>query len=167
MQNTPDPPEQSADYEVGLAETVEERAAIFALRMVVFVEEQAVPPDEELDSYDLFATHFLVRLTDSSLSEEEGIIGTARLVDRGGGVGKVGRVAVRRDHRGRGIGARLMRFIEETARAGGFCRLVLDAQRSAIPFYAKLGYLAEGDVFLDAGIEHRCMGKDLLPSPSP
>jgi predicted GNAT family N-acyltransferase len=167
MQTIPGLPEQSADYEVGLAETVEERAAIFALRMVVFVEEQAVPSDEELDTYDLFATHFLVRLTDSSLSEEKAVIGTARLVDKGEGIGKVGRVAVRQDHRGKGVGARLMRFIEETARSAGFRRLVLDAQCSAIPFYAKLGYRAEGDIFLDAGIEHSFMVKDLPPPPSP
>ena len=166
MQPVPENTGPNMAFEIGLAMSPEEREAVFALRMAVFVAEQAVPAEEELDTYDLFATHFLARLLNPALRREERIIGTARLVDKGDGVGKVGRVAVRRDHRGKGVGVRLMRFIEETSRAQGFRRLVLDAQLYAIPFYEKLGYTAEGGVFLDANIEHRFMVKDLLSPPS-
>jgi predicted GNAT family N-acyltransferase len=147
----------SVNVTAGLVTTPEEREAVFALRMVVFVEEQQVPPEEELDAYDVTATHFLAR------TETGEIIGTARLVDKSEGVGKVGRVAVRQDWRGYGIGALLMREVERHAREVGFQKLALDAQCYAIPFYEKLGYTAEGDIFLDAGIEHRFMSKACNP----
>lgn len=145
----------SAAVRAGLVTTSEEREAIFALRMIVFVEEQNVPPEEELDAYDVTATHFLA-------STEQGeIIGTARLLDKGEGTGKVGRVAVLKEWRGKSIGALLMNEVERHARGSGYRRLILDAQCYAIPFYAKLGYIAEGDIFLDANIEHRFMTKIL------
>jgi predicted GNAT family N-acyltransferase len=109
------------------------------------------------------ATHFLVRANPGLFDNPTGIIGTARLVDKDNGVGKVGRVAIAPEQRGKGVGALLMQFVEQTAREQGFSRLVLDAQIDAIPFYEKLGYLAEGDIFLDAGIEHRFMSKSLPP----
>ncbi len=151
------------EYRAALVATPEERAAVFAIRMVVFVEEQGVPPEEELDALDVVATHFLVRHMALPVGDPTDIVATARLVDKGGGVGKVGRVAVLRAHRGKGVGALLMRFIEETARAQGFHRLVLDAQLQAIPFYEQLGYVAEGEIFLDANIEHRFMQKTIAP----
>lgn len=152
---------ENADYLATLVTTQEERAAVFAVRMVVFVEEQAVPPEEELDALDVTATHFLARLKKPSPDEPLGIVGAARLVDKGGGTGKIGRVAVLQEHRGRGAGALLMRVAEAAARAQDMTRVVLDAQCQAIPFYERLGYTAEGDIFLDAGIEHRLMWKDL------
>ncbi len=148
-------------YEAALVRTSEERAAVFAVRMIVFVEEQAVPPEEELDALDLTALHFLARRADLPPDDPESVVAAARLLDKGGGVGKVGRVAVLGAHRGRGVGSLLMRFIEETARAQGFTRLSLDAQCQAIPFYERLGYGAEGEIFLDANIEHRRMHKSL------
>jgi predicted GNAT family N-acyltransferase len=148
-------PTPSSEYQAALVATAEERAAVFAIRMIVFVEEQAVPPEEELDALDLTALHFLVRTT-AAPSE---IVATARLIAKGADVGKVGRVAVLREHRGRGVGLLLMRFIEATARARSLHRLVLDAQCQVIPFYERLGYVAEGEVFLDANIEHRFMQK--------
>lgn len=130
-------------------QTPDELHQCFAVRVAVFVEEQHVPPEEELDDLDATATHFL--------AETDGhIIGTARLLDKGGGVCKIGRVAVLPDHRGCGIGRRLMRF----AIADAFERyetIVLDAQVPVIPFYERLGFVAEGPVFLDAGIDHRRM----------
>ena len=145
----------SAAVRAGLVTTTEEREAIFALRMIVFVEEQNVPPEEELDAYDITAAHFLA-------STEQGeIIGTARLLDKGEGTGKIGRVAVLKAWRGRGTGALLMNAVERHARELGYRRLILDAQCYAIPFYAKLGYIVEGGIFLDANIEHRFMTKTL------
>ena len=146
-------------YEAAPVTNFAEREAVFAVRMTVFVEEQAVPPEEELDAYDVAAMHFLARLAADTTSS--GIVGTARLVDKGHGTGKVGRVAVLREHRGQGVGALLMRHIEQAARASGFTELILEAQCHALPFYEKLGYVAEGDIFLDCNIEHRLMRKSL------
>lgn len=150
-----------SNIEIGIAETAEEKAALFGLRMTVFVEEQLVPEDEEIDAYDFLATHFYARALPDPADYPEGIIGAARLVEKGDGVGKVGRVAIAQEYRGRGIGAQLMQFIAQTAQEMGFRRLILDAQCSAITFYEKLGYTAEGDIFLDANIEHRFMFQDL------
>jgi predicted GNAT family N-acyltransferase len=131
------------------AQSNADREGCYAARMEVFVEEQGVPPWEEVDSDDETALHFI--------AEDEGrIIGTARLVDKGSGVGKIGRVAVKQAYRGRGIGRDLMWYVM----AAGFRRfhtLILDAQLYVIPFYENLGFEAEGGVFLDAGIEHRRM----------
>jgi predicted GNAT family N-acyltransferase len=131
------------------AVTGEDRDRCYLIRMEVFVEEQKVPPWEEMDHFDEEATHYL--------AEENGkAVGTARLVDKGDGVGKIGRVAVLRGARGTGVGRDLMRCILDEAGVQ-FHSYVLDAQVQVIPFYERLGFVAEGDVFLDAGIEHRRM----------
>jgi len=150
------------EYQAALVGGEAERSAVFAIRLQVFVVEQNVPPAEEWDEFDLTATHFLVRRLRLSASPvPEDIIGTARLIDMGKQIGKVGRVAILPEHRGRGAGSCLMYFVEGTARSHGFSRLALDAQCLAIPFYARLGYVAHGPVFLDADIEHRHMTKTL------
>ncbi len=150
-----------SNIDIGLAESADERAAAFALRMLVFVEEQLVPPEEELDAYDLTAEHFVVRIPCASGTGPAAIVGTARLVDRGCGVGKIGRVAIHADFRGLGLGAQLMRVMHAYANSRGYRRLILEAQCYAIPFYEKFGYVADGEVFLDANIEHRHMSLGL------
>ena len=151
---------------VGVVQTAEERDAAFALRLLVFVEEQRVPVEEELDAYDVVATHFMAQDCRSATPGAADIVATARLVDKGGGLGKIGRVAVHAEHRGRGIGAELMRYIHVYAYEQGFRRLWLEAQCNAIPFYEKLGYIAEGEIFLDANIEHRHMRRPLASHPA-
>jgi len=119
------------------------------IRWKVFVEEQAVPPWEEIDEFDEDAEHFAVAVDDVP-------VGTARIVDKGGGVGKIGRVAVLSEHRGNGFGQALMEHVIDR----GFQRfhtLILDAQMQVIPFYERLGFTAEGEIFLDCDIEHRLM----------
>jgi predicted GNAT family N-acyltransferase len=153
--------------EIGQVETDDERSSVFSLRILVFVNEQLVPIEEELDGYDVTATHFLVRVRTSTHDRRWLIIATARLVDKGDGVGKVGRVAVMAEYRGLGFGACLMRFIENHARVRGYRRLELEAQRHDIPFYEKLGYIAEGRIFLDANIEHRYMSLRLTRKSAP
>jgi predicted GNAT family N-acyltransferase len=125
--------------------------------MVVFVDEQKVPPWEEMDEFDETADHFAVIVNGS-------IVGTARIVDKGGKVGKIGRVAVLREHRGKGLGRELMESVLTSAR-GRFGELTLDAQLGVIPFYESLGFTAEGNTFIDAGIEHRRMRLALSTSP--
>lgn len=152
-------PDTPLYYSAGPVLNAAEREAVFAIRMTVFVEEQGVPPEEELDAYDVTAKHFLVRIANDPAPS--GIVGTARLLDKGHGTGKIGRVAVLREHRGKGLGALMMQRVEQEARASGYTELILEAQCYAIPFYEKLGYFAEGDVFLDCNIEHRLMRKSL------
>ena len=131
------------------AETGADRDKCYQIRMIVFVEEQKVPPWEEMDHFDEDALHFL--------AEDNGVvIGTARLVDKGNGEGKIGRVAVLNEYRGKKVGHGLMAHILQTA-DNQYQTFVLDAQVQVIPFYEKLGFTAEGDIFLDAGIEHRRM----------
>ncbi|MCC6728207.1 MAG: GNAT family N-acetyltransferase [Chthonomonadales bacterium] len=134
---------------IRLAHTPAERQACIDVRMRVFVEEQGVPVGEEIDAQDEEADHFLV-------DEDDTVVGTARLVAVGAGVGKIGRVALLPEVRGRGIGRDLMWYVMG-AGFRRFAELILDAQLTAIRFYERLGFEAEGPVFLDAGIEHRRM----------
>ena len=125
----------------------------FRIRTTVFVEEQEVPLELEMDDYDAVATHFLLR-------DGEIALGTARLVDKHG-LAKIGRVAVVKEARGRGLGLLLMQAVIDEAKRRGFTESVLDAQTYAVPFYARLGYIAEGEEFDDAGIPHFLMRRTL------
>lgn len=145
------------EFEAVLVTTSAEREAIFALRMEVFVVEQGVPAAEELDAHDMTAIHVLARETQKPAN----IIATARLIPHDENKGAIGRVAVQKDYRGRGIGALLMRFAEDVAKERGMTSLELGAQCYALPFYEKLGYVAEGEIYLDCAIEHRHMSKTL------
>ena len=147
------------EFEAALVSTAEEREAIFALRMEVFVVEQGVPAAEELDAHDRTAIHALVREKQNPAN----IIATARLIPYGENQSKgaIGRVAARKAYRGKGAGALLMRFLENVAKERGMTYLELGGQCHALPFYEKLGYVAEGEIYLDCGIEHRHMSKTL------
>jgi len=123
-----------------------------AIRFEVFVDEQHVPAEEEPDHYDADALHFI------ALHAQTGTpAGTARLVEKPGGMAKIGRVAVRQAYRGLGVGKILMQAVLDAARARGLAHAVLDAQVPVIGFYETLGFVAEGPVFDDAGIPHRTM----------
>lgn len=120
-----------------------------AIRFEVFVDEQHVPADLELDDLDAMAHHWLAW-------DGETAVGTARAVRKDFGW-KIGRVAVRRDWRGRGVGLALMRAIIDAARRAEVRELQLESQTHALAFYARLGFVAEGPEFDDAGIPHRLM----------
>ena len=140
--------------EIRLARDERDRAAVFVIRGAVFVSEQQVPVEEEWDERDTAADHFLALA--------DGVpLGTVRLVDQGDGMGLLGRLAVLPKGRGGGTGAALVRAVEERARERGFDRVELHAQTHALGFYARLGYTAHGDEFLDAGIPHLHMVRDL------
>lgn len=132
----------------------EELEWAFAIRRDVFVVEQGIAEELEFDQRDAECTHFLA-------FDRGAAVATARLRERTTRVHKVERVAVRATARGRGIGALLMDAIERHAGAVGVERLVLSAQESAIAFYARRGYLCEGDAFVEAGIRHRWMSREL------
>ncbi|MBB3229354.1 GNAT family N-acetyltransferase [Halomonas stenophila] len=120
------------------------------IRRIVFIEEQAVPRDEEWDGRDPDCVHFL--------AWHDGVaVGTARLLPDG----HIGRVAVLEAARGLGIGVALMEAAIEAARRRGFAAVELAAQTHALAFYERLGFRAEGEVFLEAGIPHRNMVRRL------
>ena len=138
---------------IKIVQTPEEFDHCFGIRTTVFVEEQEVPLELEMDEYDAIATHFLLRDGETPLA-------TARLLDKHG-LAKIGRVAVLKEARGRGLGLLLMQAVIEEAKRRGFTESVLDAQTYAVPFYARLGYVAEGAEFDDAGIPHFLMRRKL------
>jgi predicted GNAT family N-acyltransferase len=147
----------SGAVEVRRVETEPELADALAVRRTVFVEEQDVPADLEVDEFDAIdaATHFVA-------SDGGRAIGAARLRpyeceeadDDSPAEAKVERVAVLAERRGEGIGARLMDAVEAEARAEGFDRLVLHAQITVEGFYARRGYRTVGEEFEEAGIAH-------------
>ena len=122
-----------------------EIAKVYALRHEVFVCEQKVPPELELDGEDGHATHIVAL-------ENGAAVGCARLLyDRGG---HIGRLAVKKSERGRGIGKDVCHFIIEICRERGYERVWLNSQIQAAGFYEKLGFERRGETFYEAGIEH-------------
>ncbi|GGV39846.1 acetyltransferase [Streptomyces longisporoflavus] len=138
--------------------------ACFRVRKEVFVVEQRVPEDVEYDAYDAGAVHVLaVRDDGLPLGAGRLLTGPAAAAKNGGDpeVGALGRLAVSKDARGLGIGAALVRAIEDAARARGLVAVDLHAQTHALGFYERLGYEVYGPEFQDAGIAHRAMRKTL------
>jgi predicted GNAT family N-acyltransferase len=135
---------------IRIVSTEGEMDAARGVRRRVFIEEQGVPEVEEWDDLDAAARHFLVL-------QDGAVIGTARLVLKDDGTGKIGRVAILREHRGAGHGAALVRHLVDDAAALGCRELILDAQVQVVEFYERLGFRAEGEPFMDAGILHRRM----------
>lgn len=131
-------------------------AACHALRRTVFIEEQGVSQEEEVDGRDDAALHFL--------AIADGVpAGTARIL-LGSDYGKIGRVCVLAAARGEGIGATLIHAAVQRLRAQpGIVEARLGAQTRALGFYEKLGFTAFGINYLDAGIPHRDMRLRLHP----
>lgn len=126
----------------------------FALRHQVFVVEQGVPIEEEIDALDASATHLLARRNSVP-------IGAARIVFQHD-LAKIGRVCVLQPARGTGLGAALINEAVAIARATpGITQAKLGAQIQALGFYEKLGFTAVGPVYDDAGIDHRDMVLEL------
>ncbi|MGW4225213.1 GNAT family N-acetyltransferase [Streptomyces bauhiniae] len=156
----------SAPYTVRVAGDPADREACFAVRKEVFVGEQGVPQDIEYDAYDATALHVL------AIGEDGIPLGTGRLLHGEAAVGKtgdasvgsLGRLAVTRRARGLGVGAALVRAIEDAARDLGLTAVDLHAQTQALGFYERLGYTPYGPEFQDAGIAHRAMRRPLGPA---
>ena len=125
-----------------------------AIRRRVFIEEQHVPEEIEMDADDAHAFHALATL--------DGVaIGCGRMVDHGASEVKIGRMAVLREYRNTGVGAIILRFLIDRARDRGVRKAILHAQLAAEGFYLKEGFAQVGDVFEEAGIAHRLMERDL------
>lgn len=124
------------------------------IRTVVFVDEQDVPVEEEIDGLDGEADHYLLYVDGQASA-------TAR-VRYPEGIAKIERVAVLKNLRGHAIGRRLMEFlIADIQRNPAIRILKLGAQIQAINFYEKLGFTSYGDEYLDADIRHRWMKREI------
>ena len=132
-----------------------------SVRRAVFIEEQQVSEDEEIDEHDRDGGWVgnVVQMT-GYLDGKPVVTGRMMADTTSDADAHIGRVAVLKELRGKGYGKQLMLALHDASRKRGFRRLRLGAQLHAIPFYESLGYTVSGDVFLDAGIEHRRM--DLL-----
>ena len=121
----------------------------FSIRLRVFVREQGVPPEIELDKDDQRAEHLLARIRGRA-------VGTARLVVKNRRA-KIGRMAVLKSYRGKGVGKALLKRAVESARKKKGKMIYLHAQIPVIGFYEKMGFHCVGRPFMEAGIPHRRM----------
>jgi len=127
------------------------RTDAMSVREAVFVVEQGVPPAIEIDEWDPQCDHAL------AFAPRGRVVGTGRLLPDG----HIGRMAVLRDWRGRGVGSAILAALVERAAARGMKRLVLNAQTHAVPFYATHGFVAFGAEFMEADIPHVAMAREL------
>ena len=122
-----------------------------AIRYDVFVIEQGVPVELEWDEWDDECWHALAHDTAGRA------VATGRLLPDG----HIGRMAVRKEARGTGVGARVLEALIDKAQSLGYPELILNAQTHAMPFYSRAGFAAEGEEFEEAGIPHRTMRRVL------
>jgi len=131
-----------------------DREDAYDVRFAVFVEEQGVDPDIEVDEHEEAATHFVAYADDEP-------VGAARLREPEDGLGKVERLAVLESHRGEGLGRQLMEAVEREAQRWELERLTLHGQLRVAEFYEHLGYEQVSDEFEEAGIPHVEMEKSI------
>ena len=132
--------------EVRLLDWQSAQAEAKRIRFIVFVEEQGVPPELEMDENDANSVH--------ALAYGDGrAIGTGRLLPDG----HIGRMAVLKEWRGRGVGRAILRRLIDAARERGDHQVLLSAQVQALGFYRAEGFTPEGPVYEEAGIAHQAM----------
>ena len=138
------------EFKIKTATWPDDMATLKAIRFEVFVEEQNVPADEEVDAYDPLSIHAIAWAN-----------GTAAACGRLLPDGHIGRMAVLKPFRGFGVGGLVLQHLIERARQRGDREVVLSAQTHAIGFYEKFGFAVEGGEYLDCNIPHRDMRKAL------
>ncbi len=120
------------------------------IRFEVFVREQRVPPEIELDAQDAVSLHAISFI-------ENKAVATGRLLPDG----HIGRMAVLKAWRGRGVGGQMLARLVEAARQRGDRQVALSAQVHAVGFYRSHGFRPVGEVYQEAGIDHQAMVRDL------
>ncbi|MDH5570656.1 MAG: GNAT family N-acetyltransferase [Gammaproteobacteria bacterium] len=138
-------------YTVRVANWQTDKQALSEVRRKVFIEEQNVPEELEWDEFDETAHHILV------VDINNIPIGTGRIKPDG----QIGRMAVLKDWRNKGVGNMILKALLNQAIESDYKKLYLHAQTTAIPFYEQSGFIINSDEFMDAGIPHRTMSKDL------
>lgn len=132
----------------------EDETALRFIRETVFIREQHVPEEMEWDGEDPDSIHFLAR------DDNSDVLGCVRLTPSG----QISRLSVLESCRNQGIGRALLEAVETEARARGMDEIFLHAQTHATRFYEAAGFTVTGGIFLEAGIPHRQMFKDLRQS---
>lgn len=138
---------------IKIATSQEELNDAFHIRTIVFVEEQNVPVEEEMDRFDAHAIHFVGYLQTKPIAASR-----LRWVDD---YGKLERLCILKDYRGKSYGTNMIQVMEHEILKNGYKLAKLNAQTHAIAFYEKLGYKVISEEFLDAGIPHVTMIKKL------
>lgn len=141
---------------IKIVETKEEQEQAFSVRTIVFVDEQKVSIEEEIDQYEDEAIHFIGY-------ENEIPVAASRLrwVDD---YGKLERICILKEYRGKSYGTKMIHALEKETTKKGYTKAKLSAQTRAVEFYERLGYKVVSDEFLDAGIPHVTMTKQLNQS---
>lgn len=136
---------------IKIVENQQEKNQAFYVRTEVFVKEQKVPVEEEIDAFDETAIHFV------GYEQEQPVVASRlRFVDE---YGKLERICVLKKFRGKSFGKEIIQAMEEVIRQKGYSKAKLNAQTHAEEFYKKLGYKTISGEFLDAGIPHVTMIK--------
>lgn len=138
---------------IKVVESKNELEDAFKVRNTVFVEEQKVPADLEIDEHENDATHFVAYDDRTPVAA-----GRFRVVNQ---MAKVERICVLSTYRKTGLGQELMKAIEDQAEKQELTKMKLNAQLTAVGFYSKLGYETVSGEFMDAGIPHVTMTKEL------
>ncbi|WP_017326100.1 GNAT family N-acetyltransferase [Synechococcus sp. PCC 7336] len=129
--------------------SLDETIAVLAVRAIVFIEEQNCPYEIEVDGRDWSSTHIL-----GEIDAEPFAAGRIRFFSH---YAKLERLAIRKAYRGRGYGSQLLEFMMSVARDRSFPSLKLHAQVQTTEFYRKHGFVARGEVFREANIDHLLM----------
>lgn len=127
------------------------------LRRQVFQDEQGISTEDDFDGLDELAEQFVAY-------DDDLAVGTGRYRVLEDNTGKVERIAVLDEYRGKKVGKAIMEKIAESAREQGLGKLVLDSQIDASGFYKSLGYKIDGEAFEEVGILHVAMSLDLVSS---
>ncbi len=131
------------DTPIRLTSWSRDERLIRAVRAAVFLKEQGIPAEIDFDANDFRCAHAIAEL-------EQKAVGTGRIQADG----KIGRVAVLKDFRGKGIGSALVNALIDHARRTGLNNVFLNAQLSSTGFYEGLGFTERGEPFIEAGIQH-------------
>jgi predicted GNAT family N-acyltransferase len=137
-----------------VVQNIEDLQKAFAVRAIVFVEEQNVTYVEEVDGFDFSSTHFL------GVIENEPVAAARMQLFKD--YVKIGRLAVRKAYRGKGIGKEMFAFVLNHVTSMGYTKISLSAQAYLVKFYEDFGFVRKGEKFLEANIEHYCMEKYML-----
>ncbi|WP_028862810.1 GNAT family N-acetyltransferase [Psychromonas aquimarina] len=124
----------------------ENKQSIRFIRESVFIKEQGIDAEIEFDGNDQSALHALLFVEGKAAA-------TGRMLEDG----HIGRIAVLRDYRGQGLGAKVVLSLIDAAAEKGCSRVYLGAQKQAVDFYTKLGFTPFGEEFMEAGIVHLSM----------
>ncbi|MCW8906461.1 MAG: GNAT family N-acetyltransferase [Sedimenticola sp.] len=146
-QYEPSLPMSELEFNVSQVQWAQYRPQLREIRRQVFIMEQNVPRELEWDDKDETALHVI------AVDSEGNGIGTGRISNQG----QIGRMAVLREWRNRGVGGTMLRKLLWMASQAELPTLYLNAQQSAIPFYRRHGFVPVGDTFIEAGIPHQRM----------